>query len=425
VKNSRPRIKYSQTPHSISRRIETIPNKTASALLSLINRKTVGFGQGFVDLSYRQISTELGVHSRTLTKAAKLLESWGDILRERVANRVYRWKIILQQDEIIEDPSQTYATREPEVDRSVLIDRSGPCGSIDQDQPDRSIRIKDADIENVRVDETKAPDATSEQLEAPLKKLLKETDLKKQQQAGIELEEFACETSKDTQPKLAPRSGDDEPLHKFCLRGLKSYGVSQRVARQLCREYEHETIQRVLDTVPGMTGIKNLAGYLVAAIKDGGYEMKSHSAGGKKNAHQVTGGRSNYAHLTDDNVKAGRHRNVKDTGDAPIVYRTVQETKLENDRLEAERVEREESYQEQGQTLAQRFQTLSGNVKERLKLQAASYLETLVPTSAKREEMLRDQAFRRVANRTVLERFFEWVDSGFSSEQALERLALV
>ena len=80
MKNSRPRIKYSQTPHSIARFIESITNPTATALLSLLTRKTVGFGQGFVDLSYRQIAKALGVGARTITRASKILEKLGVML---------------------------------------------------------------------------------------------------------------------------------------------------------------------------------------------------------------------------------------------------------------------------------------------------------------------------------------------------------
>ncbi|MEE4248040.1 MAG: hypothetical protein V2I33_21825, partial [Kangiellaceae bacterium] len=176
MKNSRPRIKYSQTPHSVARRIETIPNKTAAALLSLINRKTVGFGQGFVDLPYSLISKELKVNQRTISTAAKKLEKWGDIVRERVSQRIYRWRVVLETDEIIFDPKKTYATKAcGEVE--VLIDRSGPCGSIDQDHGDRSIRTQDTPVEHVKPGLVVAEASESEQRSGSLKKVFKETDL--------------------------------------------------------------------------------------------------------------------------------------------------------------------------------------------------------------------------------------------------------
>ena len=49
-------------------------------------------------------------------------------------------------------------------------------------------------------------------------------------------------------------------------------GVSQRKARQLCREQDHQLIEKVLETAPKRIGIKNLAAYIVTEIQDGGYE---------------------------------------------------------------------------------------------------------------------------------------------------------
>ena len=133
MKNSRPRIKYSQTPHSISRRIETISNKTASALLSFITRKTIGFGQGSIELPYAQIAKELNVDPRTISTAAKRLEKWGDIIRERVSRRIYRWAVVLDREEVIFDPEKTYVTKAC-GETEIQIKRSGPRGSNDPDQ---------------------------------------------------------------------------------------------------------------------------------------------------------------------------------------------------------------------------------------------------------------------------------------------------
>ena len=127
MKNSRPRIKYSQTPHSISRRIETISNKTASALLSFITRKTIGFGQGSIELPYAQIAKELNVDPRTISTAAKKLEKWGDIIRERVSRRIYRWAVVLDREEVIFDPEKTYVTKAC-GETEMRIVRSGSCG---------------------------------------------------------------------------------------------------------------------------------------------------------------------------------------------------------------------------------------------------------------------------------------------------------
>jgi hypothetical protein len=424
VKNSRPRIKYSQTPHSVARRIETISNKTAAALLSLINRKTIGFGQGFVDLSYSLISKELKVNPRTVSTAAKKLEHWGDILRERISYGIYRWRVVLETDEILFDPDKTYMTK-PCGGLEVLIDRSGPSGSIDQDHDDRSIRTLRRECEHVNLCKMVAEDAPGEQETGALKKVFKETDLKKQHSAPISGKSGALKAL----PKTAVGSTDDEPLYKFCLRSLRKYGVSQRVARKLCREHEHVLIKNVLDLIPQLSGIKNVAGYLVAAIKDGGYQQTSSPQlsparrEDKKNAHQVSGGRSNYARVTDTNIKAGRHKSVMSDLDAPIVCKTAEETKTEQQWLELERLEREKSYRAEGLTLGQRFQALSDDVKAALKRLAREQLERSVPTTGRREEMLRDRTFQRIANRTVLERFFEAFERIQSCDLALKSVA--
>ena len=420
MKNSRPRIKYSQTPHSISRRIETISNKTASALLSFITRKTIGFGQGSIELPYAQIAKELNVDPRTISTAAKKLEKWGDIIRERVSRRIYRWAVVLDREEVIFDPEKTYVTKAcGEIE--ILIDRSGSCGSNDQDHADRSIRTQRAGIEREKPCEIESADTFFEQSESSLKKVFKETYLKKQQQ-GASTEKRRSPQEPKSKTRLAPRSGD-EPLHKFCLRSLKSYGVRQRVARKLCREFDHELINSVLETVPQLSGVENVAGYLVTAIRDGGYEPVRCQRD-KKNAHQVTGGRSNYAHLTEDNVKSERHRVVKQENEVPILPRTVEETQKELQELELERAQREESYQSESRSLVQRFRQLGEDVKVSLKELSRRYLETLLPTSSKRQQMLQDLTFQKLANRTVTERFFAALDQGLSSALALERTRL-
>ena len=420
MKNSRPRIKYSQTPHSISRRIEMISNKTASALLSFITRKTIGFGQGSIELPYAQIAKELNVDPRTISTAAKRLEKWGDIIRERVSRRIYRWAVVLDREEVIFDPEKTYVTKAcGEIE--ILIDRSGPCGSNDQDHADQTIMIQRAGVERENPCKIEASDTLFEQSTSSLKKVFKETYLKKQQQ-GAPTEETTSSRQFKSKTQLASRS-DDEPLYKFCLRSLKSYGVRQRVARKLCREFDHELIKSVLETVPQLPGVENVASYLVTAIRDGGYEP-SRCRRDKKNAHQVTGGRSNYAHLTEDNVKVERHRSVKGEVEVPIVARSVEETREEVRRLELEREERESCYRSEGKELVRRFRALGENVKESLKELAARYLEKLVPMSSRREEMIKDPTFQRMANRAVLSTFFDKIERGLPASLALERTRL-
>jgi len=437
----RPRIKFLQLPHSVAQRIESLTNRTAAALLTYLCRKTIGFGQGVVELSYQQLSQNLKVDTRTVARAAKILESSGDILRDRPAGGVYQWTVLLDKDEVIADPGQTYSTR-PKKQVGVMIDRSTPSRQIDHDPHDRSIMTptqKDVHAKPDKVEEQSPP---LEQTEDSLKKLIKDKDLKKQH---LEDPSTRC-TGGAPQVRQRSVSGappvhqpeptlskiDDEPLHKICLKGLRQYGVSQRIARKLCNDHDHDLILSVLKTAPQRPRVQNLAAYIVSEIQDGGYEQPSRE---QKNGHQVSGGRSTsqrrygaegvvYAHLTNKKINSPRHKTVKDIApiDAPISYRSVQETRTEQETLETKRLEKEQEYQNKSRQLADRFKGLSEDLQLRLKLVASVHLSKLVPASEKREEILRDKTFRRMANRTVLESFFEWVDSGLDEAQALQRL---
>lgn len=88
----------------------------------------------------------------------------------------------------------------------------------------------------------------------------------------------------------------------------------------------------------------------------------------------------------------------------------------------AERVAKEKSYREEGKDLAGRFQSLSRDVKAALKKIASDQLEKMIPATGRREEILRDKTFQRIANRTVLESFFEGLERFGSSQMALEQM---
>ena len=131
--------------------------------------------------------------------------------------------------------------------------------------------------------------------------------------------------------------------------------------------------------------------------EDGGYQIAPQNAQSpnsqspaqrdqgaeQKNGRQVSGGRSNYAHLTAHNVNRPRHNSVKNDTEAPINYRTVEETQAEAQALEQERLAKEQDYQSKGKTLAARFSELSTDVKTALKNRASQRLSQLVGNSAK------------------------------------------
>ena len=412
---------FGAIPHSVldlSNRLQATPSK----LLIFLARKTLSFRKGSVVLRYRDISEAIGVCWRTVARAAKKLSKQGYVVREKMKGGTYKWWVPLRPDEVVGKLDGNFLVREiatPPHDKNVIspmTDRSyPPMTAVSWDQMfDRSASEAEIAGENLCVEPVE---------NQPLKKDLKETLLKKKQHQCAE--EAEVSELAEQEPKPAARSAD-EPLYKFCLRELKRYGVSQRMARKLCREHDHDLIRDLLKTVPELSGVKNVAGYLVTAIRDGGYsscgrqaEQESSPPVGQKNGHQVSGGRSNYAHLTDHNVKSGCHKSVKDPVDSPIAYRSVEETRREQESLERQRLEKEDRYREQAQTLAGRFRALSADVKDRLKALAAVRLEEMLPMTGKREEMKRDPAFRRIANRSVLETFFERLDLGLGEKEAL------
>ena len=388
MKTSRPKLKFLQLPHSVAARLKSISNKTAADLLLLLCEKTVGFGRGFVDLSYTQISTFLDVGTRAISNAAKILEQHGHIRRERAACRIYRWRIVLQEKDILHDPSSTYLTK-----KEVMIDQSSPCSTIDHDHGDCPIMTSSPPFEHSEPGFIGLKETSFEHSDPALKILIKDKDLKKQHQTP--------HSSKGNRmsPPVA-KLCDDEPLHKILLRDLRKHGVSSRVARELCRDHDHSLITRVLSTAPQRPGIKNLAAYIVSEIKDGGYSASSASR---------TQNSTSTVHS-------------KPSEQAPVTYRTPKQTQKDQEALEQERLKREQSYQNQGRLLHKRFQSLTEEIQLRLKLLASLQLARELPQTGNREQMLKDKTFQRLANRQTLDQFFGWIDKGLDTLQALSRL---
>ena len=408
---SRPRIKFLQLPHSVAQRIESLTNRTAAALLTYLCRKTIGFGQGVVELSYQQLSQNLKVDTRTIARAAQILESSGDILRDRPAGGVYQWTVLLDKDDILADPGQTYSTR-PKKQGGVMIDRSTPSRQIDHDPLDRSIMTPPQKIEHANPGEFEEQSPPIEQLEDSLKKLIKDKDLKKQHledpstrcTGGAPQVRQRSVTSAPPlrQPKPTLNKTDDEPLHKICLKGLQQHGVSQRVARKLCNDHDHELILSVLKAAPQRPGVQNLPAYIVSEIQDGGYKEQLPTRPTRR--------------------LRSSHPKIEATPAAPVIYRSPEQTQEEFRELEAEKLEKEKSYKEQSRVLAKRFRYLAEEVQLHLKLLASIQLTRDLPQTGNREQMLKDKTFQRMANRTVLENFFRLIDKGVGTKQALSRL---
>ena len=113
---------------------------------------------------------------------------------------------------------------------------------------------------------------------------------------------------------------------------------------------------------------------------------------------------------------------MQTTPTAPFTYRSPEQTQEELLKLESEKLAKEKSYKEHGRLLAKRFQELAEEVQLHLKLLASVQLTRDLPQTGNREQMLKDKTFQRLANRTVLENFFQWIDQGLGTTQALSRL---
>ena len=367
-----------------------------------------------MDLSYRKIAEELHVSWRTVARATKLLQEQGDILLERLVGGAYRWVVPIEREEILADPEQRFQVRGSESssnrphDKFVISPHDNsdisPMTHLSWEQP-----VK-ASPTNPTPTSSQAPSHRPKT--EPLKKVFKEKDLKKEQQHDrVKFVSSNCSKQPDSKTQAAARSAVDEPLYKSLLKKLRSYGVSQRVARQLCRDCEHKTIESVLNLVPELQGIQNLAGYIVTAIRDGGYQSKKRAASNEA--------AKNYAYLTGDTVKRERNENVKSSGDAPIQYRSVEETRQEKEAELKVKTEREDLYKQQSRELSKRFRSLSEDIQRRLKSFAKLELDNIIPKTKKRDEMVTDPSFQRLANRNVLERFFTALDQGIKSDVAL------
>ena len=424
MKKSENRVSFifGAIPHSVLRRHKQIKNPTCKNLLLLLAERTFAFRKGFVDLTYRKIADEINVSWRTVATAAKRLQERGDLIRQKLPGGAYRWWLPINRNEVIADPEKRFCVREAQESTTLPHDRSiiPPHDQmIIPPMIDRSWEHL-ASEEALNQDFMGTQSASERQKTDPLKKVFKETDLKKQQQD--ELTRTRVPQNKPEQTAKPPAKGD-EALYKTLIRRMRDLGVSQRKARQLCREQDHQLIKKVLTTAPKRNGIKNLAAYVVTEIQDGGYENHLGLQNGQKKDPPGSPSRS-YAHLTNDNINRERHSNVKPETDALIGYRSVEETRAEAQLLAEEQNTRETSYQLRGRELAKRFQSLSEDLKSRLKLAASAYLEKSLPETSRREEMLKEPAFRRSANRTVLEHFFEWTDQGLRVEQVFEKIAV-
>jgi hypothetical protein len=107
----------------------------------------------------------------------------------------------------------------------------------------------------------------------------------------------------------------------------------------------------------------------------------------------------------------------------PMASVGVEQTKAQFSALEAERAREEMASRHNAKLLLQRFQGLTEDLKLELKTRWTKHLESMVPNTPKKAELLQEQTFQKIAFKEVTAKFFGLLDAGLSTELALTQLA--
>ena len=393
---ARPRILYSQTPHSISRRAKSLP-RTAGELLRHLCELTIGFGKGSIDLPYRALAEALNRDWSTIARAAMLLKKNGDVITEPLRDGSYRWSVVLEPGDVVSDPLGLYRVRPfsdasanhaPHGENAIPPMAKTPCPHGENAIPPMAkTPWGKGGVDNVSIP---CVERSGEGLEhgekEPLKIDLKDTYSKIHQQK--------------TEETAKAVGDDDEPFdHKKLFQELVSIGVGQRVARKLLRQHEHAQIAQALKHASQRKDVNNPAAYVVREIKDGGYQNHTPESRCSTGALKAPPAALPASHLA--SVRA----------------------RSEAEQLERERQEKEAVYREELKQLLTRFSGLSAEVKLELKGRWTEHKERLVPNTSRKAELMKEPRFERLAFREVTMRFFNLVDGGFELAEALKQLA--
>lgn len=353
---------------------------------------TIGFGRGYIDLTYKKLAEALGMNWSTIARAAKFLRLRGDVEVEALADRSYRWYVLLEPSDIKYDPNGVYRVRSRAqanpnlkgVHRPHGLDAMTPMASKPCQPAVDAMRVITpmpwgrwtVERHATLVNTPEKADWEAAEKE-PLKKLLKETSLKKQHQS------------------------DDEPLdYKKILGELITIGTGQRVARKLLRNHDHGLITSVLEKVRHRSDLENRAGYLIREVEDGGYKDVSLSV-----------------------KPSGMVSRETSTPPSKPPLNGYERTRAEFEALEAEKARKEFAYRQEVQILLQRFQELPGDLRAKLKECWEHHLESLVPNTSRKAKLMEERRFQKIAFKEVTANFFTLLDQGLSTERALAQLA--
>ena len=400
----RPRLRrFISSPPSVMQAIRSLRNPSAQALLNFLSEKCFGFGRGHADYSYARLGAMLGRSTRVIARASKLLRELGYVTVDLLRDGSYRWRVPVLAEEVKEDPYGALAVRsDVQKDAHPMTETSwGSCQkrhggydvSVMGGMTETSWGVEAVDNAMSPCPDWSETASGSEEKTGP-KRHLQETYTKRLQQdtsllgASSSLEETSA--------------GDDEPVdHKGLLKELRGVGVSERVARKLLREHEHELVEKVLRKAGELEGVLNLAGYIVREVQDGGYEDISSFMP----VEAATEAKTAAVH-----------------SDAPMVSPGVEATRRERDEMLAERAQKEEAYRRSVGQLLERFGQLSDHLKASLKVRWTEHLEKTLPNTPRKPELMKDQKLQKMAFKQVVERFFMVIDQGSTQKDALAQM---
>ena len=107
-------------------------------------------------------------------------------------------------------------------------------------------------------------------------------------------------------------------------------------------------------------------------------------------------------------------------------YSSAERTRLEQEELEAERLAKQLSFDQVLRSLEVRCGQLSEGVRAHLRDCCERYICQMAPQTTSKRSLLEgpaSTAFKRIAFKEVMERFFGLLDNGVEEEEALDRVA--
>jgi len=165
---------------------------------------TIGYGRGFVELTYTALAQTLGRNWRTIARSVRVLRQHGDVMIESLRDGSYRWWVLLEPEDIRSDPEGIYRMRDSEDGIEHPLNSMPPHDKNAMAPMTKRPWGHDGNViplmtkmswghplsrEDGNVDKTTLPVCFPQPENGALKIILKDIDLKKQQQKKTEATE--------------------------------------------------------------------------------------------------------------------------------------------------------------------------------------------------------------------------------------------